>query len=105
MKLILSLFIALSMLVTAFGVKHEIHNSAPKVYQDSPPAPKYWIHFSMRIDSTLYMKAIDTCLLASQKIGSTLSFDEAVFWREAHYRALLKIDQRIKKDTVKIQGR
>lgn len=115
MKLLLSLFIAAAIAVTLHAQKKPDHSgvkAAPgNAFQNAAiPYPakdtpyRYWVHFNLRIDTTVYMRAIDTVLIGRSYIGRSLFYDEAVFWQEATFRALQTLDSRLKKDTLKIQG-
>jgi hypothetical protein len=110
MKLLLSLFIAAAIALTLNAQQKEKQHYANPVIPwgnivplDTPKV-KYWIHFSMRIDTLLYMKSMDTNLIVNDLIGKTLTYEQAIFWKEAQYRSLSRIDQRVRKDTAKIQG-
>lgn len=105
MKLLLSLFIAAAIALTVFATPKDYKPTAWKLATiDSPAPPKYWIHASMRMDTTAYQRSLDTLSYGVEYIGRALLFDDAIFWKDAVIRSMLRINDRVKRDTVKIQG-
>lgn len=108
MKLLLSLFIAAAIAITLHAQK-KFYTPKPGEFHTpidtTPPPPvRYWIHASMRMDTTAYQKSLDTLSYGVEYIGRALLFDDAIFWKDAVIRSMLRINDRVKRDTVKIQG-
>lgn len=66
--------------------------------------PKYLRFYTIRIDTTEYQRSIDTLVIGKGYIGRNLFHEDALFWQDAMIRALQRIDNRVQRDSVKIQG-
>lgn len=126
MKLLLSLFIAAAFIITVSGQDKKpnpkkyiaLHNGMGDTlgwvkrkqlerlftpFTDTPRA-KYLKFYTIRIDTIEYLKARDTLLIARNLLGDRLFKDETIFWQEAVLRSIQVLDNRVKRDSVKIQG-